>query len=93
MAVDLEFDLGKRARTLIERDLDFARAGEIFAGPTLTRRDEREDYGEDRYITVGLLDAGMVVVVWTPRGETRRRIISLRKANAREEKRYAKSLG
>jgi uncharacterized DUF497 family protein len=92
IGMDIEFDPDKRDKTLAERGLDFARAGEVFAGPTLTQRDSREDYGEDRYITAGLLDGRMVVMVWTPRGEARR-IISLRKANDREIEKHAQKLG
>lgn len=84
----LEFDPDKRDRTLAERSLDFARASEVFAGRHFTAEDFREDYNEPRYITVGMLDDRMVVTVWTPRGETRR-IISMRKANEREQARYA----
>ena len=88
----IEFDPVKRAKTLIERGLDFARAAEVFAGNHFTAEDLRENYGERRYITVGKLDGRMVVMVWTPRGEARR-IISMRKANEREQKRYAARLG
>ena len=59
-----------------------------FAGRHFTAEDTREDYSEPRYITVGKMDGRMVVVVWTPRGEARR-IISMRKANEREQARYA----
>ncbi len=88
----IDFDPAKRDLTLAERNLDFARAGEIFAGHHFTALDERQGYSEDRYITVGLLDGRMVVMVWTPRGEVRR-IISMRKANEREQARYAQKLG
>ena len=64
-----------------------ARAGEAFDGPTLTVEDDRRNYGETRYITVGFLDGVMVVLVWTPR-DGRYRIISMRKANERERKYY-----
>ena len=83
----LEFDAEKRAATLELRGLDMARAGEVFDGPTLTVEDERRDYGETRYITVGFLDGTMVVLVWTPRDDGYR-IISMRKANERERKHY-----
>lgn len=53
--------------------------------------DERKHYDEDRYITVGLLDGRMVVVVWTPLGSARR-IIGMRKANEREQARYAQKM-
>jgi uncharacterized DUF497 family protein len=91
-AVRIEFDPAKRDLTLAMRGLDFARAHEIFAGHHFTARDERINYGEDRMITVGKLDGRMVVMVWTARGAVRR-IISLRKANAREQARYAQKLG
>ena len=63
------------------------RAGEIFAGPTLTVEDDRQSYGERRYISIGLLEGRMVVLVWTDRAQTRR-VISMRKANEREQKIY-----
>ena len=88
----IEFDPEKRERTLIERQLDFARAGEVFAGVTVTQQDARFEYGEARYTTVGVLDGRMVMVVWTPRGDVRR-IISMRKANEREIARFSPALG
>lgn len=53
--MDIEFDPDKRAKTLLERGLDFARAAEVFAGRHFTLEDCREDYSELRYITVGML--------------------------------------
>ncbi|AOV98544.1 Protein of uncharacterised function (DUF497) [Edwardsiella tarda] len=88
----IEYDQNKREKTLLERGIDFARAGEIFAGMHFTAEDCRQDYGEIRKITVGKLDARIVVMVWTPRGNVRR-IISMRKANEREIKRFEKYLG
>lgn len=89
--MEIQFDPEKRAATLAHRGLDFARAGEVFAGHHFTAPDLREDYAEDRFITVGLLDTRMVVLVWTPRGAARH-IISMRKANDREQARYAQKL-
>ena len=84
----LEFDPDKRDRTLAERGLDFAHAWKVFASRHFTAEDIREDYSEPRYITVGMLDDRMVVMVWTPRGETRR-TTSMRKAHEQEKARYA----
>ena len=78
-------DPAKRQHTLQERGLEMRRAKEIFAGPHFTRPDDRFDYGEPRLITVGWLDARLVVFVWTPRG-TARRIISMRHCHEREAK-------
>lgn len=85
--MELTFDADKRAQTLRARGLDFADAAKVFAGHHFTALDGRKNYGEDRYITVGTLESRMVVIVWTPRGAARR-IISMRKANEREQERY-----
>ena len=85
--VRVEFDAPKRAATLETRGLDMARADEMLAGPTLTVEDDRQSYGEDRFITIGFLDAAMVVLVWTPR-DGAHRIISMRRANERERTLY-----
>lgn len=90
-SVRVEFDARKRDKTLAERGLDFARAGEVFAGHHFTAPDLRVDYGEDRYITVGTLDGRMVVMVWTLRGEACR-VISMRKANDREQTHYSQRM-
>ncbi len=63
----------------------------VFAGNTLTIVDERRDYGEERFITVGKLRGRMVVFVWTPR-KSSRQIICMRKANDRERKLYEERL-
>jgi uncharacterized DUF497 family protein len=86
------FDIAKRDKTLTERGLDFADANLVFAGVHLTAEDMRQAYGESRFITVGLLAGRMVVLVWTPRGAARR-IISMRKANEREQNLYRPRLG
>ena len=83
----IEFDTAKRTATLEARGLDMARADEVFAGATLTVEDDRQEYGEDRFITIGFLDATMVVLVWTPR-DGAHRVISMRKANERERTLY-----
>ena len=88
----ITFDPSKRERTLAERGLDFAQAATVFDGDHLTFEDDRQDYGERRLITIGRLDERMVVLVWTPRGEARH-VISMRKANDREQRRYEDRLG
>ena len=87
----ISFDPAKRDATLADRGLDFADAAEVFAGPTYDLADNRQDYGETRIITVGWLRSRMVIVVWTPRHEVRH-VISMRKANDREQARYRQQL-
>ena len=77
----------KRKAILEARGLDMARADEVFAGAALTVADDRQRHGEDCFITIGFLDGRMVVLVWTPRNAALR-IISMRKANEREQALY-----
>lgn len=88
----ITFDPAKRDTTLDDRGLAFEDAATVFEGQTLDMIDDRFDYREKRIITVGHLAERMVVVVWTPRGGDRH-IISMRKANEREQKWFAKRLG
>jgi len=88
----ITYDCFKRAKTLEARGLDMRRAHEVFFGLHFTLPDERVPYPELRFITIGALDGRMVVLVWTPRGDARR-IISMRKANSREQTKYAQYLG
>ncbi len=90
--MEIECDPVKRATTLDARGLDMAQAGEVFDGPHLTFEDDRQDYGEPRYVTLGHLGGRMVFIAWTARGNARR-IISMRKANERERKSYGPRLG
>ena len=88
----ITFDPVKRAETLRARRIDFLDAETVFAGVTYTIPDERFPYPEDRFFTVGLLSGRMVIMIWTP-SEGGQRIISMRKANAREQARYSHRLG
>ncbi len=90
--MEITFDEAKRQLTLLKRGLDFARAGEIFEGVEYTWIDDRSDYGEVRYNTFGTLDNRLVSVTWTIR-TGKRRIISMRKANDREQARYRRIMG
>lgn len=90
--MEVSFDPAKREQTLQDRGLDFQDAVEVFAGVNYRFVDDRFDYGEERIITIGRLRGRMVVVVWTQRGSARH-IISMRKANDREQAQYGKHLG
>lgn len=88
----IEYDPAKREETLRVRGLDFEDAPKVFAETHLEMEDDRADYGETRWIVFGKLDGSIVSLVWTPRGEVRR-IISMRKCNAREQRKYKARLG
>jgi uncharacterized protein len=85
------YNRDKRLRTLKERGLDFDDAPKVLSGFHLTQPDLRKDYGEDREITIGLLDGTVVVLVWTER-EGSLRVISMRKADRDERESYFKEM-
>lgn len=60
----IEFDSAKREKTLVARGLDFADAPRIFAGKHFTLADERFDYGEERFVSVGKLADRVVVLTF-----------------------------
>jgi hypothetical protein len=89
--VKIDFDPVKRDLALKHRGLDFASAAEVFANRHITAADERRDYGEARFITAGVLSGRVVVIVWTPRGDSCR-VISMRYAHAKEVRRWRNRL-
>ena len=85
-------DEEKRQANIIGHGLDFSDSREMFDGPMLTGLDEREDYGEDRWIGIGLLRGIVAVIVFIERGEDTIRIISLRKALKHERIKYEQTI-
>jgi uncharacterized DUF497 family protein len=53
-----EWDGRKNQANIQKHGFDFADAWEIFESPMLVALDERADYGEDRWIGIGLLGSG-----------------------------------
>ena len=77
----------KRAANLIAHRLDFVDAPRVFEGATYTFEDDRFSYGEQRFVTLGLL-AGIPVSVVHTKTDYEIRIISFRKATTREANIY-----
>jgi uncharacterized protein len=77
----------KRAANLRAHGLDFVDAALVFEGVTFTFEDDRFSYGEQRFVTLGLL-AGIPVSVVHTESENEVRIISFRKATKREAQIY-----
>ncbi len=77
----------KRQLNLRKHGIDFADAEVIFEGVTFTAEDDRDTYGERRFLTLGLLADQVVSVTHTERGEEIR-IISIRKATSHEARFY-----
>lgn len=87
----ITYDPDKQRKCLHERGLHFNDAPRVFSGTTLNDLDDRFDYGEDRWITIGMLYDTVVVMVWTETQDGRR-IISMRKAEDYERGEYYEQL-
>jgi uncharacterized DUF497 family protein len=89
--MEFEWDELKSEACFQQRGFDFAYAAQAFFNPDRTIEiDNRRDYGEERYRLTGHIEGRLYVVVYTPR-DSIIRIISARKANQREIKRYEDS--
>lgn len=85
----LEWDEAKRRTNLWRHGIDFAEVADVFTGLPYTIKDDRYDYGETRYLTLGLLRGRVVAVVHTE-SEHVIRLISARWATKHEEIKYFK---
>ena len=86
-----EWDETKNRSNIRKHGLDFVDAPLMFNGYLLVSADERENYGENRWIGIGMIRHRVAVVVFTEIGRTVR-IISLRKATRNEREQYEKAL-
>lgn len=82
-----EWDEAKRRVNIRKHGIDFIDVPSVFRGVTVTIEDTRFDYGETRFITLGLLKEHVVVVAHTEQDDLIR-FISVRKATKNEEKNY-----
>lgn len=88
MAPEFEWDADKEAANLQKHGVSFAQAAVAFSDPfAVDWIDDRQDYGEERVILLGITDGQVLTVVYTER-ETRIRIISARRATRYEQEIY-----
>ena len=85
--MEFEWDEKKNQSNIEKHGIDFNYAKNIFNSIRVTAIDARKDYGEIRKISIGKIDSQICVVVYTER-ESIIRIISARKANQRERRRF-----
>ena len=83
----LSYDPEKNARNIAERGLSFDEVASLDWNTAFIVKDERRDYGEDRYRVLGKIGNRLYAVVFMPR-EDEIRVISFRRANRREEVLY-----
>lgn len=91
MSIEFEWDEAKNRANVAKHGLNFRDAERVLLGPCATFLDDRFDYGEERLISLGLLAGRVIVIAHAPRDE-KTRIISMRKANRREQEIYQKRL-
>ena len=82
----------KRTSNLSKHGVDFLDVPEMFHGPMLARLDLRKDYQEPRWQGIGAIHGRLMVVAYTKQDSSTIRIISLRKANNREEALFQKTI-
>ncbi len=83
----ITWDESKRRLNLKKHGIDFLEADEIFNSPTVTAEDTRSTYGEQRLVTLGVLNGVVVSMTYTERNDDMR-IISIRKALKHETRSY-----
>jgi uncharacterized DUF497 family protein len=89
--MEFEWDEAKRLLNLEKHGIDFIHVEQVFEGETITILDDRFDYGEERFVTFGLLEGRVVAIAHTETDEVIR-IISVRKATKYEEESYFKEI-
>ena len=87
-----EWDEDKNRANKKKHGIGFEEAKKIFDGPVLTREDDREDYGEERFLSMGMVGSHAVVIVAHTDRAGVTRIISARKATKTEQGMYHEKL-
>ena len=88
--MDYEFDPAKDDSNLDKHGLSLADAEGFEWETAVVREDTRRQYAEQRFEATGYIGQRLHVMIYCLRSDTVR-VISLRKANYREEKRYAET--
>ncbi len=89
--MEFEWDESKRSSNIRKHGIDFLNIPDVFTRSILTIEDDRFDYGEERFVTFGLLQGQVVAVVHTE-SEGCIRIISARKVSKYEQETYLEQI-
>jgi hypothetical protein len=92
VTMQFEWDESKNIINIRKHSIDFVDAIEVFEQPMLVLPDDREDYGEERRIGIGLMQTLTIVVVYVEKHNEIIRLISARKATRHEIKRYEETI-
>ena len=85
--MEISFDPAKSERNVTDRGLPFTLVEHMEWSGAVIKEDVRKNYGERRYLALGMIGGRLHAVVFTPRAD-KVHVISLRKANQREVKNY-----
>lgn len=89
--MEFEWDDSKRISNLRKHGIDFLDVPAVFGEAIVTVEDDRFNYGEERFVTFGLLQGHVIAVVHTE-NEDYIRIISVRKATKHEQENYFRQI-
>lgn len=90
--MNFEWDENKRRSNIRKHGFDFRDAWQVFDLPMLVALDERKNYGEDRWIGIGMLNTRIVLIIFTEPDENTIRVISMMKAVTHERIKYEQLL-
>ena len=92
MLMNFEWDQEKNELNIRKNKIDFSDIPQVFDGPMIVKIDDRIDYDDIRWIGMGFLRNIIVVVVFIEKEDKTIRIISARKANKHESKKFTKEI-
>jgi uncharacterized protein len=87
-----EWDEAKNRANIRKHGFGFAEAEEMFRGVLLVRPDTHEDYGEERWLGIGMIRGRVAFVAFAQLSQDAIRVISLRKADHEEREEYEKAI-
>lgn len=86
--MEFEWDEDKNQANIRKHGVSFETAKRIFEGPVFSMLDDRDGYGEERYISIGMVEAVAILVVVHTDRKDRIRLISARPASKKERRNY-----
>ena len=94
MKLDFEWDNAKAEANFTTHGVGFRLAATVFSDPfAIERRDDRQDYGEERFVMTGMAEGNVLLFVAYTEREERIRIISARRATQHEQDDYFEQNG
>jgi uncharacterized protein len=90
--LEFEWDEAKNRANIAKHGIDFNDAVRAFDGTNLTEQDDGHWHGEVRYRTFGLIDGLTIVIIIHTDRDGRTRLISARRAEPNERRKFEASV-